>query len=256
MNKTRRGFLGLAGGALLGGVPLAKAIAGSGEESPAEGMDKSKNWAMVIDVRKCIEKGDCDACQQACHVGHNVPSIDSTKEEVKWIWKETYKNAFPDQTHEYTEPALKEAAIPVLCNHCESPACTRVCPTAATFKREDGIVVMDMHRCIGCRYCMAACPYGSRSFNFSDPRPHIASIDETYPTREKGVVEKCNFCAERLAEGLEPLCVEACKEQDCGALVFGDLADPDSAVSRLLRNNNAIRRKPGLGTAPQVFYIV
>jgi molybdopterin-containing oxidoreductase family iron-sulfur binding subunit len=141
----------------------------------------------------------------------------------------------------------------VFCNHCDNPPCVRVCPTRATWKREDGIVMMDWHRCIGCRYCMAACPYGSRSFNWLDPRPHIPRIDPDYPTRTKGVVEKCTFCEERLARGQAPACVEACEEK---ALVFGDLEDPGSAVRELLRTNFAIRRKAELGTAPEIYYIV
>jgi molybdopterin-containing oxidoreductase family iron-sulfur binding subunit len=257
MKSSRRGFLGIAGGALLGGVPVAGALAAG--ELNAERDAKAligKKWAMVIDVRKCMAQGDCNACQDACHVAHNVPKIEGHEEEIKWIWKEPYSKAFPDQCHDYTEPKLKNGRLTVLCNHCESPACVRVCPTQATYKRADGIVIMDMHRCVGCRYCIVACPYGSRSFNFSDPRPHIAQIQKDYPTRMKGVVEKCNFCAERLAVGEMPLCVEACQKVNCGALHFGDLADPKSNVAELLRKNNAIRRKPGLGTAPQVFYIV
>ena len=116
--------------------------------------------------------------------------------------------------------------------------------------------MMDMHRCIGCRYCVAACPYGSRSFNWMDPRPHIDHVQEDYPTRTKGVVEKCNFCAERLAKGKQPACVEASQKAQCGAIVFGDLNDPESEVSHLLRTTNTVRRKPNLGTAPSIFYIV
>ncbi|MCD6319198.1 MAG: 4Fe-4S dicluster domain-containing protein, partial [Candidatus Desulfofervidaceae bacterium] len=115
------------------------------------------------------------------------------------------------------------------------------------------IVMMDMHRCIGCRFCMAACPYGSRSFNWQDPRPFIKKENPEYPTRTKGVVEKCDFCAERLDKGLLPACVEACKEK---ALIFGDLGDPNSEVSKVLRSHYTIRRKPGLGTGPQIYYIV
>jgi Fe-S-cluster-containing dehydrogenase component len=129
----------------------------------------------------------------------------------------------------------------------------RACPTHATFKREsDGIVLMDFHRCIGCRFCMAACPYGSRSFNFRDPRPFIEEQNKAFPTRMMGVVEKCNFCAERLAVGEQPACVEASN----GAIVFGDLDDPDSEVREVLRHNFTIRRKQSLGTEPCVYYIV
>jgi Fe-S-cluster-containing dehydrogenase component len=113
--------------------------------------------------------------------------------------------------------------------------------------------MMDYHRCIGCRYCMAGCPYGSRSFNWKNPRPFIKEINFDFPTRTKGVVEKCNFCQERLIQGLLPACVEACKER---ALIFGDLNDPDSEVRRILRSRHTIQRHPELGTKPKVFYVL
>jgi len=118
---------------------------------------------------------------------------------------------------------------------------------------------MDFHRCIGCRFCMAACPYGARSFNFLDPRT-ASNLNEpqeqllTFPTRMKGVVEKCNFCGERLALGLEPACVEACK--GTGAIVFGDLNDSHSEIRKVLDQEFTIQRKPSAGTRPSVFYIV
>jgi Fe-S-cluster-containing dehydrogenase component len=115
---------------------------------------------------------------------------------------------------------------------------------------------MDQHRCIGCRYCIVACPYGARSFNFMDPTPHISGIHDNFPTRTRGVVEKCNFCAERLAKGMEPACVVACRQRGNAAMVFGDLSDPNSAASRILRNAHSIRRKPHLGTSPNVFYVI
>lgn len=256
MTTDRRTFFAISGGALVGSLPFASVIARSSSPEAAPDALKGKKWAMVVDVKKCIDKKDCHACTDACHQAHNVPNIEGVKEEIKWIWREPYKHAFRSQAHQYTAEALLNGTLPILCNHCEDPGCVRVCPTQATWKREDGIVLMDMHRCIGCRYCMAACPYGARSFNFKDPRPFIKSENKDYPTRSMGVVEKCNFCAERLAFGKGPLCVEACKKADCGALVFGDLGDPNSEVSQLLKKNNAIRRKPELGTAPQVFYIV
>jgi Fe-S-cluster-containing dehydrogenase component len=113
---------------------------------------------------------------------------------------------------------------------------------------------MDFHRCIGCRFCMAACPYGSRSFNFVDPRTGLddKEINRQFPTRMKGVVEKCNFCAERLAVGQMPACVEASN----GALTFGDLKDPHSNVRELLKENFTIRRNSVIGTEPCIYYIV
>ena len=116
--------------------------------------------------------------------------------------------------------------------------------------------MMDFHRCIGCRFCMAACPYGSRSFNWRDPRPFIAKDTENkdFPTRTRGVVEKCNFCAERLRVGLLPACVEACGETK--AMVFGNLNDPNSEIRQMLKEHHTIQRNPSLGTHPSVFYIV
>ena len=149
---------------------------------------------------------------------------------------------------------LQKMRLPVLCNHCANPPCVRVCPTKATFQRPDGIVMMDYHRCIGCRLCMAACPYGARSMNYRDPRPFIAKINPDFPTRTKGVVEKCNFCEERLAKGMLPACVEACKEK---ALVFGDVENPRSEIRLVhLRNVSTCRRRASLGTAPQIYYIL
>jgi molybdopterin-containing oxidoreductase family iron-sulfur binding subunit len=186
-----------------------------------------------------------------------VPEIEGREEEIKWIWKEPYRNVFPEQINDFTAEEIKETPIPVLCNHCEDPPCVKVCPTKATWKRTlDGIVMMDMHRCIGCRYCVVGCPYGSRSFNFSDPRPHIPNIRKEFPTRSKGVVEKCSFCAERIAKSKMPACVEAARKTGCNALTFGDLLDPKSEVVALLKRHNTLRRKPELGTAPQVYYIV
>ena len=113
--------------------------------------------------------------------------------------------------------------------------------------------MMDWHRCIGCRYCMAACPYGSRSFNWKDPRPYVKKLNLDFPTRTKGVVEKCDFCEERLAKGQLPACVEACPEK---AMLCGDLDSSNSPVKELLSSRYSIRRKPELGTKPEIFYLV
>jgi molybdopterin-containing oxidoreductase family iron-sulfur binding subunit len=207
---------------------------------------------MVIDIKKCLEEENCTKCMEACHAAHNVPQFDNPKDEIKWIWKEQFEQAFPSQEHHHITDDLKGQPTIVLCNHCDNPPCVRVCPTKSTWKRDDGIVMMDMHRCIGCRYCVAACPYGSRSFNWRDPRPAIAEQNRNFPTRTRGVVEKCNFCAERLAKNLMPACVEACDKK---ALTFGNLEDPDSEVRELLHNHFTIRRKPSLGTNPEIYYI-
>ena len=223
----------------------------------------AKRWAMVVNV-KALDEEIAEACQEACHRVHNVPHIENPKHEIKWIWGEHYEHVFPSRQHEHVKESFKKLPFLVMCNHCVNPPCCRVCPTKATFKRKsDGIVLMDMHRCIGCRFCMAACPYGSRSFNWKDPRRFLKEEDQNpeYPTRMKGVVEKCQFCADLLAKGKIPACVEVaqelCKKKGKEpALVFGDLEDPDSEVRQLLRSRYSIRRKPELGTNPNVYYIV
>jgi len=256
MDKGRRGFLKVTGASLLG-LGLAGPAAASGLHQPAREAATGTRWAMVVDTRKCRKKDACSACIDACHEIHNVPDIPDENHEIKWVWKEHYPNAFPNQVHPYTEESVLAQSVLVLCNHCDRPPCVRVCPTQATFKADDGVITMDMHRCIGCRYCVAACPYCSRSFNWRDPRPYIEDVNGDYPTRSKGVVEKCNFCKERLVKGELPACVEACAaDGNEGVLVFGDLNDPESDVSKALRTANTIRRKPSLGTAPHIFYIV
>jgi len=265
MGMNRRDFLRIAGLGTamgLGGRTAWELIRPGQLEAQRYETDPraltAKQWGMVVDMKKClkkVEKGGCRDCITACNQAHNIPVISDPRHEVKWIWKEPYENTFPDQQHEFVADELHGKPFLVLCNHCEKPSCVRVCPTGATFRRDDGIVIMDFHRCIGCRYCMAACPYGSRSFNFFDPRKYLdpADMDPDFPTRMKGVVEKCNFCADRLAVGLRPACVEACKDT---CLVFGDLEDSGSDVRKVLRSNYTIRRKDALGNAPKLFYII
>ena len=257
MKVSRRGFLQISGLAALGLVTKQTFDILSRlrlpEPSLAEEDLVGNRWAMVVNLKACSTKDECRDCIDACHRVHNVPDLGNPKDEVKWIWTTPYEAAFPQQEHEFIAEDLKGRPAIVLCNHCDSPPCVGVCPTQATWKREDGIVMMDYHRCIGCRYCMAACPYGSRSFNWRDPRPFLDEINQGFPTRTKGVVEKCNFCQERLARDLVPACVEACPEK---ALVFGNLADPGSEARGILRSRHTIRRKSGLGTKPQVYYLV
>jgi molybdopterin-containing oxidoreductase family iron-sulfur binding subunit len=254
MKMDRRKFLKLTGLTAACGLAIKHPLNFIASAQIPEGTPLTAGkWAMVIDLKKCISEKGCRDCIDACHSVHNVPEFGNPKDEIKWIWKEPFEHAFHDQEHEYIQKELKHAPTLLLCNHCDDPPCVKVCPPKATWKREDGIVMMDWHRCIGCRYCMAACPYGSRSFNWRDPRPFIKDIRRDFPTRTRGVVEKCTFCEERLFKGLLPACVEECKPK---ALVFGDLEDPDSEVRRLLDSSYSIRRKPGLGTKPDVYYLV
>lgn len=259
METNRRSFLKVGGLCTLGlaTLPIHELLAKTELPTVASNPEAlhGKQWAMIVDMRKCWEKGKagCRDCIDACHKVHNVPEMENLKEEIKWLWTDNYENVFPGQGNPYNIGNLRGKPFLALCNHCANPPCVRVCPTQATFKRADGITMMDMHRCIGCRFCMAACPFGARSFNFREPRPYIPELNMAYPSRERGVVEKCEFCSERLEAGLLPICVEACK---VGALVFGDLADPESNVRKLLASHYTIRRKPELGTEPNVYYIV
>ncbi|MEW6109587.1 MAG: sulfate reduction electron transfer complex DsrMKJOP subunit DsrO [Nitrospirota bacterium] len=260
MSINRRQFLKIAGISTvfgLGGASVFNAISRGSLEAAQVLTDpqalKAKRWGMVIDMSKFETEEDIKRVKDICHKIHNVPDFgDDKMHEIKWIWPETFEHAFPGEHDEYFPEELKEQPFMVLCNHCAQPACVRVCPTKATFKRADGIVMMDMHRCIGCRFCMAACPFGARSFNWKDPRPYIKEEDLTFPTRTKGVVEKCTFCYERLAIGKAPACVEESK----GGIIYGDLEDPKSEIREILRTKYTIRRKPGLGTQPSIYYVI
>jgi molybdopterin-containing oxidoreductase family iron-sulfur binding subunit len=264
-HTDRRSFLKYAGLGLAGAsvLPAASALAASAPSGTgrtahvAEETLTAGRWAMVVDTRRLATEADLEPLIEACHKVHNVPEIHSNQ-NIKWLWADHFHAVFPEMGTRWPEGRfpehLEHKEFLLLCNHCENPPCVRVCPTKATFQRDDGIVLMDYHRCIGCRFCMAGCPYGARSFNFQDPRPFLdeEEINQEFPTRTKGVVEKCNFCAERLAEGKQPACVEASD----GALIFGDLDDRNSEVSRVLRETFTVRRKPTLGTQPNVYYII
>ncbi len=260
METSRRNILKIGGLCALGlsSVEVAEAFAKSQTTrfltNPKAGT--ANRWAMAIDVKKCWEKEDksgCKDCILACDLAHNVPDIPVERQAVKWIWNEKYETAFPDAESAMQPQEVKDKPFMVLCNHCLDAPCVRVCPTQATYKYPDGITMMDFHRCIGCRYCMAACPYGARSFNWRDPRPYIKNINPDFPTRDRGVVEKCDFCVERLAVGKIPACVEACKSK---ALIFGDLDDPNSELRKVLSSRFSIQRKPELGTKPGVYYLI
>ena len=261
MNTNRRKFLKVAG---LSAFALSSGLAGLGTASDAnaqlapgsyghgENTAHAKRWAMVIDTRQFRSAEDYKPLIRACHEAHNVPDIPDNK-NIKWMWLDSFEHVFPDDMNEHMSQRIKDAFYPLLCNHCTNPPCVRVCPTQATYKMADGIVAMDYHRCIGCRFCMAGCPYGARSFNFYDPRLYLPKpTNPRFPTRMIGVVEKCTFCAERLAQGLMPACVEAAK----GKILFGDLEDPESSVRKALAENYSIRRKPNLGTQPGVYYLI
>lgn len=180
-------------------------------------MMSGRRYAMVIDDAACL---DCEACMVACKAENAVPVGRSRN----WV----------RQTERGRYPAVSVQMEPGQCMQCENPPCVRVCPTGASFVDPDGIVLVDAADCIGCRYCMQACPYGARYF------------DEA-----SGTVDKCTFCRHRLDEGLEPACVTTCPTR---ARVFGDVADATSAISEVLARARVGVRKEEAGTEPRVYY--
>ena len=233
------GGLVTAGTAVGFGLPLLPLYGASatGEVADLSGT----RWGMVIDVTKC--KGDCTACVDACRKENNVALVGDPKFDIHWIRKAKVSRKVEN---------AREISMPLLCNHCDDPPCALVCPVQATYKRKDGIVIVDKHRCIGCRYCLIACPYNMRMFNF---KSNHEWLNETYPTRAHGVSESCTFCHHRLDQGMEPACVEACKKANHGAIVFGDLNDSSSEVSKIVADGRARALREDLGTHPKVFYV-
>jgi molybdopterin-containing oxidoreductase family iron-sulfur binding subunit len=196
---------------------------------------------MVIDLTKC--RPDCTACVEACRHENNVAYFGDNRWDNYWIRKATLESK---DSHVDDKPVL------LLCNHCDNPPCAQVCPVQATFKRDDGIVMVDHHRCIGCRYCMIACPYNARQFNFKETEEWT---NEEFPKRSHGVAEACTLCAHLLEQGRQPACVAACREVGANVLTVGDMNDPESDISRLIAESSVARIREDLGTEPKVYYI-
>lgn len=198
-------------------------------------------WGMVLDLARCI---GCNACTVACKIENGTPP-DS-------YWARVYT----EETGTY--PDTKTTYVPALCNHCEDAPCVTVCPTKASYKRDDGIVMIDQNLCIGCRACMMACPYSNRFYlrkgvletGYHGERTDFEELK--WALFQEGTVNKCTFCAHRVDEGLEPACVITCPTD---ARIFGDLADEDSNVSVLIRERNGRQPSPELGTNPSVYYV-
>lgn len=242
----RRDFI-KRGGSLLAGASgaLSLPVLSSCTSEPAQGASllAGKRLGMVIDLTKC--RDGCTACMDACREENNVAFFDDPRWDVHWIRKVDIRPK--DEWEEHGEKSVL-----LMCNHCDDPPCAQVCPVQATYKREDGIVLVDHHRCIGCRYCMIACPYNARYFNF---RENEEWPNKEYPKRSHGVAESCNFCAHLVDQRKLPACVQACAEAGAGALTFGDLNDPESEVSRLVAEHSTKRIREDWGTEPKVYYI-
>jgi Fe-S-cluster-containing dehydrogenase component len=197
-------------------------------------------YGMVIDLKRCI---GCHACQIACNAENGT--------RPGTLWARVHKQELG------TFPSVRRFSLPLLCMHCRLASCVEVCPTGASQKRADGIVTVDSDKCVGCRYCLMVCPYGSRYYQGEEwtyfpgngINPYEAMAYAKHPT---GVVEKCDFCLSRVERGLQPACVAACPTK---ARTFGDLHERESEVSRLIDERGAFRLREEVGTCPSVFYL-
>lgn len=199
--------------------------------------------AIAIDKHRCI---GCNTCANACKMQNNVPD-GMLWNRVLTEGVDLYDGA------QGTYPNLSRSYLPIACQHCDNAACQRVCPTGATYKDDKGRIEIDYDKCIGCRMCMAACPYNARTFNWNEPKRATGFDygDARVPARHKGVMEKCTLCKERTDEGEVPMCVLCCPGD---ARIYGDLDDPDSEISRVIRDNHAYVLLEEKGTNPKVHY--
>ncbi len=224
---------------------------------------KPFKWGMAVDLDRCI---GCEACVIACQSENNIPlnteDIFNQRRSIEWIRIERYwEGEFPN---------VKARFLPVLCQHCDNAPCEPVCPVYATYHNDQGLNVQVYNRCIGTRYCQNNCPYHVRFFNFWEPEWPDSLENQLNPdvtVRSRGIMEKCTFCVQRIRrstrdaerEGrglpdgeLQPACVQACPTD---TLVFGDLNDPNSRVSRLAKDSRHYRLRESLGTEPNVIYL-
>lgn len=236
----RRGVLAAAAAAFAS-ITLAPGItlrAFAEDQAPATATGKRPvRWGILIDTTKCTT--DCTACVGACNKEFNLTGHGRPRTDPQWIRK-------VDVT---AKAGGHKVSLPVMCQHCASPPCVDVCPTGASFKRDDGIVLIDRHICIGCRYCIMACPYGARGFVHED-------VDNQQPwgPRGKGTAEACTMCVHRVDAGRIPACVEACGGEGGKAMLFGDLNDPDSEIAKRVAAFPSVHIRADLRTDPGLRY--
>jgi len=209
-----------------------------------------QKWGMVIDVKACI---GCRRCVYACVEENNI-GRNSGFTYIKVLEMEPGKVDIEHANADYTEAGRSDKwYLPVQCMQCAKPTCVYGCPVIATWKEPDGIVVIDYDKCIACRNCIVTCPYSARHFNWEEPEVPEEERNPLVPVEEKaGVVEKCTFCVQRTRNGQTTACVEACP---VGARKFGDLNDPESEVSILLKTRRVWRLKEEYGTEPMIWYV-
>ena len=197
---------------------------------------------MTIDLKRCM---GCQTCALGCKMQNNVP--------MGTLWNRILTDGGEDVDSARGEfPNLHKSWMPLACLHCENAPCVKVCPVGATYRDNDGRILINYDRCIGCRYCMAACPYNVRVFNWQEAVREPGFSYGDVPARPKGVVEKCTLCVERTSKGKEPVCVEVCPAK---ARIFGDLNDPNSEVSKAIHERGGQQLLAEKGTKPQVYYL-
>lgn len=237
-NTARRNFLagiaGMAGVSIASGVTL---FSFAEAKEAGEAVTSKVRWGMLIDTNKC-EDG-CTKCVSACNKENGIGTTGRAETDPQWNRKVQLRDP----------KTGNQTSLPMMCQHCAEPPCVDVCPTGASFKRADGIVLVDKHSCIGCRYCMMACPYKARSF------VHEALEDQkSHAPRGKGTVESCTLCVHRIDKGGIPACVEACADEAGGAMLFGDLNDPKSEIAKRVAKYASRQIRADLGLNPGVRY--
>ncbi len=247
---TRRRFLGGIGAAAgvaaaASFIPLTQITRDAAIRPAAAGAKKpARQWAYVIDLRRC---DGCKKCTAACQETHSLPK------DHEWI-----------KVYDLVDEEGNKRFFPRLCMQCENPPCLKVCPVRATFKNDEGVVLVNQHRCIGCRLCMAACPYEARYFNYNDPPKPASPIANPMPEfpvpAQKGTVGKCILCVHYTEVGKLPACVEACAMDalyiaELNSDVMTNRSGETYKLSQYLRDNDAYRYKEELNTSPRVWYV-
>ncbi|MBC8157739.1 MAG: 4Fe-4S dicluster domain-containing protein [Alphaproteobacteria bacterium] len=240
-DKARRqvllGASAVAGLTLASGFVLVTAPEAAAKTAGEAATDKTR-WGLLIDTNK-LDKAACDALVAACNAEHGLKPASRADATAQWVRRVDIKD----------KQTGAEKSLPVMCQHCENPPCADVCPTGASFRRVDGIVLVDKHICIGCRYCMLACPYKARSFGYEP-----ASDQKPSSPHGVGTVSACTLCVHRVDVGGVPACVEAAEKTAPGAMLFGDLKDPNSAISKKVSEITVTRIRADLGVQPGVLY--
>jgi tetrathionate reductase subunit B len=237
LSMDRKSFLKMSGALAVGTLVMSAPnllLLAAEERKLVDGA--ARRWGMVVDLDKC---DGCRICETTCRIENNVPYFNEPRYDAYWLRVAEIEQELP---------GAQKRPVPLMCQHCEDPPCVHVCVTQASFIREDGIVLVDEHRCIGCRYCVIACPYRARSIIFKE---NDTWTNKNVPKIMVGVATKCNLCVHRVDVGQKPACVDSCPNN---ALIFGNMLDPDSEIGKLLANEHLQALRPEKMVRPGVLY--